>query len=63
MENLVIHIIKGVYGNIPIIDSTFKLNSSVTLINGVASAYVDATAVFGVDATNIKVTLKEYREL
>lgn len=58
-----VHIIKGICDGITIRDTTFPLIKPIAISNGVATAFVDATAVFGVEASSIFVKLQEYREL
>jgi hypothetical protein len=56
-----VHVIKGVCDNIPIRNTSFALIKPIEIKNGVATAFVDATAVFGV--SSVKMILEEYREL
>ena len=58
-----IYVIKGKSGNVDIRNTTFPLLKPITEINGLASAIVDASAVFGESTSCIKIDLEEYREL
>lgn len=58
-----VHIIKGSCDGITIRNTTLPLIKEINIENGVAKAFVDATAVFGVEAGSVLVKLQEYREL
>ena len=53
-----IKIIKGIYGKkSSISNTTFELNKPLVIRQGVTTAYIDASSIFGKDYKNLEVVL------
>lgn len=60
-DNNRINVIKGTYRSLKIVNTTFPLLKPVEVIEGYATALIDASSILGPDFTRIKVNLEDYR--